>query len=76
MMVMVVEGDDDARHYLERVAERHGEADLDIPATMYDLWLDSLVRAVSERDPEWSDGTEALWRKMMSQGIEMMRSYQ
>lgn len=75
MMIMVVEGEDEARSYLERVAERHGSGDLAVPSEMYDLWLDSLLRAARERDPEWSEQVEGLWRQMMAEGIAFMRAH-
>ena len=37
-------------------------------------WLDCLVQAVKEHDPEASEETEALWRDAMRPGIAFMRA--
>jgi hemoglobin-like flavoprotein len=43
-----------------------------IPSTMYQIWLDSLVNAVSLCDPEFTESLESTWRSVMQQGIDAM----
>ena len=73
LMIMAMEGGDAAVAYMERIAARHGRNDLDIRPEMYDVWLDCLVCAASECDPNFSDEIEAAWREVMRFGIEFMR---
>jgi len=73
LMIMAMEGGDAAVAYMERIAARHGRNDLDIRPEMYDVWLDCLVCAASECDPEFSDDIEQDWREVMRFGIDFMR---
>lgn len=62
--------------YLEHLAVRHSARDLDIGSEYYDLWLDSLLAAVRECDPECNHEVEDSWEQVMGIGIDyMVRSY-
>jgi len=74
VMVMAAERSEPAVAYLERIAERHSRAQLDIEPGLYDLWLDCLLRTVRERDPQVSDEVVDAWHEAMRVGIELMRS--
>lgn len=74
VMVMAMEQGEPALVYLGQVAERHSRRDLDIPPSMYDDWLDSLIRAAGEFDPMFSDSLEEVWRETMRFGIEFMQA--
>lgn len=75
LYVMMLASDDSERMaYLERLARRHGRAELDISPELYDLWLDRLVQAVREFDPMFDAETEAAWRGVLQPGIEFMKS--
>lgn len=52
----------------------HGRDNLNIPKVFYDIWLDSLIETVSERDPEFDAHIETAWRVVMAPGIEYMKS--
>jgi hypothetical protein len=41
---------------------------------LYDVWLECLIEAVKEFDPQYSDEIESLWREAMAFGIEFMQS--
>jgi hemoglobin-like flavoprotein len=58
--------------YLQYLAARHSASELDIGAELYDVWLDSLLKAVKKCDPEYSPEVEAAWEEMMGIGIEYM----
>jgi len=59
---------------LERLADRHGREDLDIGSEYYPLFLDCLVGAVKEHDPEYTDEIGEAWRQAMQPGIDYMIS--
>lgn len=63
-----------AERQLEELAERHSSRDLDIGAELYDLWLDSLVQAARESDPEFTPEVEAAWERVLGVGIKFMLS--
>ena len=58
--------------YLKYLAARHSARDLNIGAHLYDLWLDSLIKAVKECDPKYSSEVESAWEEMMGIGIRYM----
>jgi hemoglobin-like flavoprotein len=61
--------------YLKDLAVRHGQADLDIGAEFYDLWLDSLLAVVKQRDPEFGPEVEKAWEDVMMVGIGYLLSH-
>lgn len=73
-IMMLAGGDAERDVHLERLARRHSSSDLDIKPELYDLWLDRLLQAVSEFDPAFDADIEAAWRRVLSPGIEFMRS--
>jgi hemoglobin-like flavoprotein len=56
------------------IARAHDRQHRDIRPELYDLWLDCLVAAVAEHDPEASPEVELAWRTVLAPGIEYMRS--
>jgi hypothetical protein len=40
-----------------------------VGAEFYDLWLDSLLKAVQASDPRWSPELGAAWERVMGVGI-------
>jgi hemoglobin-like flavoprotein len=75
MMILASSGDDAAELYLSRIAKDHSKDNLDIKPEMYSLWLESLLLAVKETDPEWNEEIEAAWGAIMSYGIEFMKNH-
>lgn len=58
--------------WLGPLAERHGARQLQIGSDYYDLWLDSLLKAVKACDPGWSQEVEAAWEAVMGVGIRYL----
>jgi hypothetical protein len=75
MMVLAAEDPaHDPDRYLKDLAAGHGRHGLDIGARFYDLWLDSLLTAVKETDPEWSPRVGKAWEDVMMVGISYLIS--
>ena len=74
LMMLGHDGQVDGKAHYERLATLHDRAHLDIRPELYDLWLDCLVEAVAEFDPEFSDPVEKAWREMMAPGIRFMKT--
>ena len=55
---------------MRRMAEMHHH--IGVKVAMYDVWLDCLVVAVAELDPNYSDDVGRAWRASMEQGIAYM----
>lgn len=59
---------------LEKLAVRHSRDRLGIKPEWYVNWIDCLMQAVSEHDPESSPAVEAAWRAALAGGIELLKS--
>lgn len=66
---------DDSGDAIKKTAVMHGRDRLDIPAGFYDIWLESLIETIKERDPEFNDHIEKAWRKVLAPGIDYMKSF-
>jgi hemoglobin-like flavoprotein len=59
---------------LDRIAARHSSAGLDVPPSLYPLFVESLLGAVREHDPRFDGETEEAWRETLRPGLEFMQS--
>ena len=59
---------------LDRLAARHAHGDLDVRPSLYDTWLDCLLEAARQHDPQFSAEVEDAWRHTLAPGIERLRS--
>ena len=73
-IMMMASGESERIVHLEQLARRHSRTELDIKPELYDLWLDRLVQAVKEFDPQFDLETETAWRRVLQPGIEFMKS--
>jgi hemoglobin-like flavoprotein len=73
---LILLASEDEKHgperYLKYLAARHSASDLNVGAHLYDLWLDSLLQAVRECDPDYRPEVEEAWEEMMGIGIRYM----
>ncbi len=60
--------------YLKDLALLHSRRVYNIGSEFYDLWLDSLLSAVRECDPEYGPQVETAWESVMMVGIHYMLS--
>lgn len=60
---------------LERLAHRHGPADLDIARSMYDTWVWALLEAVRTHDPSWGPQVDRAWRQAIEPGIRFIAEH-
>jgi len=76
LMAVAAESKDDsiAGSELTRLAAKHSRTGLDVRAELYQGWLDCLLKAASDTDPQFTPEIEASWRKALAPGIEHLRS--
>lgn len=60
---------------LERIATRHGPAEMNIPADHYPRFLDALLLAVQKHDPEATPAVAEAWRAALAPGIRYMARF-
>ena len=58
---------------IKRLSKSHAKKGLDIPAWMYDDWMEALMQTVRETDEAYTEALEARWRKAMDPAISRMR---
>ena len=74
-LIAFVEGREGTREELERLGKRHSRNDLNIDPALYAAWVDALVSAVAEYDPQHDPDLDVAWRQVVAQGIDVMTSY-
>jgi hemoglobin-like flavoprotein len=67
-------GDAIAWKELDRLAVAHSRKGLDVRPELYESWLECLLKAASEYDPEFSPAMEGAWRRALGPGIEHLRA--
>ena len=58
------------RSGLARIRKSHSSSALNIPPEFYPYWKSSLLDAVSEFDPEFSDALRLRWAAVLQKGID------
>lgn len=66
------EPSDAVYEFMDHLAERHADGELDIDTELYDLWFRSLLETVREHDPEFDPAIEEAWERVMAPGIEYL----
>lgn len=72
LLLSYAKAPDDA--LLERIAARHSAGGVNVPPDMYRFFVDALLHAVRDCDPQCDDEVEAAWREAIRPGIELMQS--
>lgn len=67
--------DQDPSDEMKNMALVHGKTGLGIREDFYDLWLESLIQTVKERDPKFDAHIDKAWRKILQPGIDFMKSF-
>ena len=62
-------------HLLERIAARHGPAELNIQPEQYPLFMGAILAAVRTHDPDCSPEIEEAWQAALGPGIDYMERY-
>ena len=72
MAILLPQGNVVARNALTRLRESHSRKRLAIAPRLYGLWTDSLIRALSEADPDFSRELERQWRELLAVTVAFM----
>lgn len=57
---------------IRRLSRIHGAGGMNITRRMYDLWIQCLLDALREHDPEWSPELRVRWEQVLRLGIDAM----
>jgi len=69
MLLQHASGLDQATPQLTDTARRHGPRELDIPAYLFDRWIESLIETVAEFDPGFRPDLEQAWRTLLRREV-------
>jgi len=72
MVILFPQGNKIARNALNRIRESHNRDGLDIKPAYYQFWVDSLIVALSENDPDFNDELELAWRTVVQEAIDFI----
>lgn len=70
MVILFPQGNKIAKNAITRIRQSHSRDGIDISPDYYKFWLDSLVAAVAEHDPEFNDELEQAWRKVTQVAVD------
>ncbi|MBT3428009.1 MAG: globin [Gammaproteobacteria bacterium] len=59
--------------YLSSIAKTHNQNHYNIRPELYDIWLESLLKAVAELDPKYCDELRLAWQIVMTPGILFLK---
>jgi hemoglobin-like flavoprotein len=62
MMILFAEGNVVGKLAMDRLGDSHGQDGMKIPADLYRFWSESLLKCVSELDPQHDSSIGAAWR--------------
>ena len=74
LMMVSAGGRSEGQVHMEHIAAVHSKAGRDISAPLYDVWLECLLSAVREFDPDCDDELLQTWRRVLAPGIAFMKS--
>jgi hemoglobin-like flavoprotein len=57
---------------INRLGELHSRKRMNITPDMYPIWVNCLMKTVSEMDPEFTPELEDQWRKSLQKGLDIM----
>jgi hemoglobin-like flavoprotein len=57
---------------VRRIGELHRPEKINVTPDMYPIWVNSLMKAVAELDPEFTPELERQWRNALQKGIDTM----
>ncbi len=72
MVILFPQGSKIARNAINRIRQSHNRDGLDIRAQYYRFWIDSLILALSEHDPDFNDELDRAWCKVAQEAIDFI----
>ena len=74
IMLMLAQGDLKDTQVLQDLSEKHSSRHLNIRPEFYQFWVNSMLQAVKESDPAYSDDIGTAWQNSLEPGVKFMLS--
>jgi hypothetical protein len=72
LTLMAAYGTPESTRGLLGLAQTHSRHQRNIPPHLYELWLDSLIKAAAEHDPQFTPAMGEAWRDMLQPAIKFI----
>lgn len=72
MSLLFPQGNPIAKQVVDRIRLSHDRAHMNVDPALYRYWLDSLVKTVAERDPEFNAALEQQWRRVLQVTLDYL----
>lgn len=59
-----------AEKALGRIRHSHAEVNMNIPPTLYPLWIASLLKSIAETDPKFDPQVQAAWKTVLEKAVQ------
>ena len=73
-VVSFYDGSVTSQHALERIRYTHGHDRMNIPPVLYDCWVESMIDAIRQYDPEFGPELERQWREVLRHGADYVKA--
>ncbi|KLV07000.1 hypothetical protein ABT56_07590 [Photobacterium aquae] len=73
LMIMLASTSEEAKDNIRRYARRHGPDGIGAQPEDFDIWIDSLLKAVKECDTHYNSDIDKAWRTCFKTGMEIMK---
>ena len=70
LAILYVSGHAMGKRGLQRLRESHSRNNLNVSPELYPFWKQSLIQAVTELDPEYTDDIGRAWDEVLQQAID------
>ena len=74
IMLMLARGDLKNTQTMQQLADVHGAKTLDIRPEYYHSWVESMLYAIQQTDPQYTPELGESWRQALQPGIDFMLS--
>lgn len=73
-LVKFANGSAFAEDIVNGLGRSHRRDNLNVPPSLYPIWVKSLIDTLKTNDSEWDGELEAAWREVLQKGIDRMIS--
>ncbi len=74
MLLAHLEGKPAGKMTIDRIAISHNKSHMNIAPSLYQYWIDSLVKTVAHCDSKYSPDLERSWQKVLRAGADYISS--
>ena len=73
-LIAFAEGDEQAERSIREIGRTHSRHYINVRPEYYPLWVESLMKAAKEHDPQFNATLETQWRNTLAPGIALIVS--